>query len=138
MPKYIGPYKITQSYPNESRYTLDLPPELKARRIHPSFHVSRLRTFNINDDNLFPRREARAYYDFSKAEDNEWLVDEIIAHQWKGTKVSFLVQWNLRDTTLEPYSECMDLMALDRYLELLGIEGKEWCKLPRKTLVKAL
>src|ERR1700720_596541 len=42
MPKYIGLYKITQSYPNESRYILDLPPELKARRIHPSFHVSRL------------------------------------------------------------------------------------------------
>ena len=58
MPKYIGPFKITQSYPNESRYTLDLPPELKARRIHPSFHVSRLRTFNVNDNNLFPRCEA--------------------------------------------------------------------------------
>ena len=26
MPKYIGPYKRTQSYPNESRYTLELPP----------------------------------------------------------------------------------------------------------------
>src|ERR1700722_5340814 len=136
MPKYIGPYKITQSYPNESRYTLDLPPESKARRIHLSFHVSRLHTFNMNDDNLFPRREARAYYDFSKAEDNEWLVDEIIAHQWKGTKVSFLVQWNLGDTTWEPYSECKDLMALDRYLELLGIEGKDWHNLPRKALVK--
>src|ERR1700722_5315656 len=60
MPKYIGPYKITQSYPNESRYTLDLPPELKAQRIHPLFHVSRLCTFNVNDDNLFPRCEARA------------------------------------------------------------------------------
>ena len=30
MPKYIRPYKITQSYPNKSRYSLDLPPELKA------------------------------------------------------------------------------------------------------------
>src|SRR6202040_3969101 len=124
MPKYIGPYKITQSYPNESRYILDLPPELKARRIHPLFHVFRLHTFNANDNKLFPRREARAYYDFCKAEDNKWLVDKIIAHQWKGTKVSFLVQWNLGDTTWEPYSECKDLMALDRYLELLGIEGR--------------
>ena len=106
MPKYIGPYKITQSYPNESRYILDLPPELKARRIHPSFHISRLRTFNANDDKSFPRCEVRAYYDFGEAEENEWLVDEIIAHQWKGTKVSFLVQWNLGDTTWEPYSEC--------------------------------
>ena len=124
MPKYIGPYKITQSYPNESRYTLDLPPELKARRIHPSFHVSRLCTFNMNDHKLFPKCEVRAYYDFSEAKDNKWLVD-------------FLVQWNLGDTTWEPYSECKDLMALDRYLELLGIEGKDWCNLPRKALVKA-
>ena len=69
------------------------------------------------------RHEVRAYYDFGEAEDSEWLVDEIIAHQWKGTKVSFLVQWNLGDTTWEPYSECKDLMALDRYLELLGIKG---------------
>src|ERR1700723_3371787 len=130
MPKYIGPYKITQSYPNESRYTLDLPPELKAQRIHPSFHVSRLCTFNMNDNNLFPRCEARAYYDFGEAEDNEWLVDEIIAHQWKGTKVSFLVQWNLGDTPWEPYSKCKDLMVLDRYLELLGIKGKDWHNLP--------
>ena len=61
----------------------------------------------------------------AKAKDNEWLVVEIITHQWTGTKVSFLVQWNLRDTTWEPYSECKDLMALDRYLELLGIEGKD-------------
>ena len=49
------------------------------------------------------RHEVRAYYDFGEAEDSEWLVDEIIAHQWKGTKVSFLVQWNLGDTTWEPY-----------------------------------
>jgi len=137
MPKYIGPYKIMQSYPNESRYILDLPPELKAQMIHPSFHVSRLCTFNANDNKLFPRCEVRAYYDFGEAEDSEWLVDEIIAHQWKGTKVSFLVQWNLGDTTWEPYSECKDLMALDRYLELLGVEGKDWHNLPRKALVKA-
>src|ERR1700749_5207173 len=28
MPKYIGPYRVTKSHPAESRYTLDLPPEL--------------------------------------------------------------------------------------------------------------
>jgi len=30
MPKYIGPYEVTKSHPNEARYTLDLPTELKA------------------------------------------------------------------------------------------------------------
>jgi hypothetical protein len=113
MPKFIEPYKVTESRPNESKYTLDLPPELKARRIHPSFHVTRLRPHNKNDDVLFPKRKVRAYYDFRDAKDEEWLVDDILAHQWKGNKVSFLVQWNLGDTTWEPYSQCKDLAALD-------------------------
>jgi hypothetical protein len=30
IPKFIGPYKVTHSYPEESRYTLELPDELKA------------------------------------------------------------------------------------------------------------
>src|ERR1700676_1452144 len=135
MPKYIGPYKVTKSHPKESRYTLDLPPELKARRIHPSFHVSRLRHYLKSDDTIFPIREVRAFYDFGDADDDEWLVDDILAHQWKDNAVSFLVQWNLGDTTWEPYSECKELVALDRYLELLGIEEGDWKKLPRKTSV---
>ena len=61
MPKYIGPYRVTKSHPAESRYTLDLPPELQACRIHPTFHVSRLRTYTKNDDSMFPKREVRAY-----------------------------------------------------------------------------
>ena len=84
---------------------------------------------------MFPKCEVRAYYDFGDAEDNEWLVDDILAHQWKGNKVSFLVQWNLGDTTWESYSQCKDLAALDRYLELLGIDEDDWRKLPRKTSV---
>ena len=68
--------------------------------------------------------------DFGDAEDNEWLVDEILTHKWEGNKISFLLQWNLDDTTWEPYSECKDLAALDRYLELLGINN--WKVLPRK------
>lgn len=131
MPKFIGPYRITKGNPAESRYTLDLPNELKARRIHPTFHISRLRPFNKNDDTLFPKREVRAFYDFGDAEDNEWLVDEILAHSWNGNSPEFLVQWNLGDTTWEPYSECKDLAALDRYLELLGIQ--DWKKLPRRS-----
>ena len=39
MPKFIGPYKVTDSPLEISRYTLDLPPELKAQRIVPLFHV---------------------------------------------------------------------------------------------------
>src|ERR1700677_48763 len=49
------------------------------------------------------------------------------------SNVSFLVQWNLGDTTWEPYAECKELTALDRYLELLGINDEDWKKLLRKS-----
>ena len=132
MPKFVGPYKVTECHMEKSKYTLDLPPELKARRIFPSFHVSLLRPYHKSDDAVFPKREVRAFYDFSNAEDNEWLVDNIIAHKWEGNNISFLVQWNLGDTTWEPYTACQELAALDRYLELLGIDNNDWKKLPKK------
>ena len=132
MPKFIGPYKVTKSHPEILRYTLDLPPELKARRIVPLFHVSLLCQYHKSDDAIFPKHEVCAFYDFSDAEDNEWLVDDIIAHKWEGNNISFLVQWNLGDTTWEPYAECKELTALDQYLELLGIDNGYWKKLPKK------
>jgi len=133
MPKFIGPYKVTHSYPEESRYTLELPNELKAQRIHPSFHVSHLHPFEKNDNKIFSKHKVRAYYDFGNAKDEEWLVDDILAHHWEGNKVSFLVQWNSGDTTWEPCNECKELAALNRYLELLGINDDDWKKLPRRS-----
>jgi hypothetical protein len=41
------------------------------------------------------------------------VVEDIIAHKWEGNIISFLVQWNLGDTTWEPYAECKELAALD-------------------------
>ncbi|OJT03559.1 Transposon Ty3-I Gag-Pol polyprotein, partial [Trametes pubescens] len=84
VPKFIGPYKVIESFPNTSNYVLDLPPELKDRHIHPHFHVLLLRKHEANDDALFPRREARAFYDFGVDNSAEWLVDEIVGHEWAG------------------------------------------------------
>ena len=54
IPKLIGLYPVTKIHLQESRYDLDLPTALKARRIHHSFHISHLRLFNKNDDKVFP------------------------------------------------------------------------------------
>ncbi|GBE77187.1 Transposon Ty3-G Gag-Pol polyprotein [Sparassis crispa] len=43
MPKFIEPYEITDVHVATSNYTLELPQELKDRRILPTFHVSLLR-----------------------------------------------------------------------------------------------
>ena len=131
LPKYIGPYKIIASKPETSRYTLELPLELKKRRIVPTFHESRLKPFYRNDDKAFPKREAQIFYDFGDAEDNEWLVDAILTHRWVDTELELLVQWNLGDTTWEPYKECKDLEALDKYLDLQGLSSNDWRKLLR-------
>jgi len=60
-------------------------------------------------------------------------VDEILTHQWKGSKLEFLIRWNLGDTTWEPYSTWKDLEALDKYLELQGLNEEEWKKLLHTT-----
>ncbi|KAI0361863.1 hypothetical protein OH77DRAFT_1374445, partial [Trametes cingulata] len=104
-----------------SNYTLELPPELVQRGIHPTFHVSRLRPHEPNDDSLFPHREAHAFYDFGDDPEREYLVDDILAHRWHGNTVSFLVQWTAGDSTWEPLSHVRDLAALDRYLEVMGV-----------------
>jgi hypothetical protein len=64
LPKFIGPYPIEAAWPETSTYTLTLPPELVNRRIHPKFHISRLRPHIKNDDTQFQNREINIYYDF--------------------------------------------------------------------------
>ena len=130
MPKFIGPYKIIQCHPETSNYTLELPEELRVRRIHPNFHASLLRRHEPNDDALFPGREARSFYDFGLDDQQEWLVDEIMGHRWNGRQIEFLVRWTLGDSTWEPYDHCKELAALDEYLTLHGV--KNWRSLSQK------
>ena len=131
LPRYVGPYKIVKAYPRTSTYEVELPPELVKRRVHPVFHVSLLRPYQANDDAMFPNRTSIEPYDFGAPEDTEWYVDEITAHKWDGKKLLLQVQWNLGDTTWEPIANCKELEALDRYLELLGIDN--WRQLPQRT-----
>ena len=67
---------------------------------------------------------------YGTPEDEEWFVDAIIGHAWKGRKIEFNIQWSLGDTTWEPYEHCKDLAALDDYLKLYGVA--DWCSLPRR------
>ena len=130
MPRFIGLFAILKADVTKSNYKLDLPPEMKSRRISSTFHASLLRPFEANDETLFPGREAKYFYDYGTPEDEEWFVDSLIGHAWKGRKIEFNVQWSLGDTTWEPYKHCKDLAALDDYLKLHGVA--DWRALPRK------
>ena len=120
LPKYIGPYVVTESNAHNSNYTLDLPPELLRRHIHPTFHISKLWLYRPNDDILFPGREAQVYYDFSKDPETEWLVDEIVDHRCN-PKLQLNIQWTYGDNTWETLDSINELEALDHYLELHGV-----------------
>ncbi|KAL1684628.1 hypothetical protein GGG16DRAFT_33596, partial [Schizophyllum commune] len=117
-----------------SNYEVELPDALRARRIHPVFHVSLLRPHHPNNDSLFPTRNFVKHYDFGAPNNAEFLVDRIRAHRWEGDKILFIVDWELGDSTEEPYENVKDLTALDDYLALQGVQG--WEDLPGKRPVR--
>ena len=129
VPKYIGPFKVLDAYPETSTYKLKLSNDLKKRRIHPVYHSSLLRKHEPNDEAIFPRHDAKAFYDLGVDDDQEWLVEEILDHRWCGRRVEFSVRWTHGDTTWEPYAKCNKLSALDEYLSLCGVQ--KWDQLPK-------
>ena len=82
VPKFIGPYKIIEAHNRASTVTVKLPPELTRRHINPTFHASLIRPFVPNDEVQFLSREAKSFYDFGNDNEQEWLVEEVIAHKW--------------------------------------------------------
>ena len=99
-PKFIGPYKILQTRPETSTYTLELPTALQSQRIVPFFHVLLLQPYHANDDSTFPNRVQPEPYDFRMPDDQEWIVEDLIGHQWAEDKnLGFEVRWSLGDTT---------------------------------------
>ena len=63
-PRYIGLYKVVETQPETSNYTLELPVALQGRWIHPKFHVSLLRPHHPSLDSEFPNRAQPDLYDF--------------------------------------------------------------------------
>ncbi|KDQ09395.1 hypothetical protein BOTBODRAFT_74987, partial [Botryobasidium botryosum FD-172 SS1] len=121
-PKFIGPYTVLKSQPETSNYTLDLPAELLARRINPTFHISRLKPMIPSDDARFPDRDNKVEYDFGKP-DEGFIVESITSHGWVNRKLMFQVKWALGDITWEPLVSCQGLATLDEYLVLQGVSN---------------
>ena len=80
IPRYIGPMKVLKSDGANDTYTLELLEELYKRRIHPTFHIGLLCQYERNDNMLFPKRDTHMFYDVGQSDEDEWFIDEIIAH----------------------------------------------------------
>jgi hypothetical protein len=71
---------VTEAHNKASTGTLELLDDLKNQPMSPTFHTNLVRRYIANNDELFPKREAKSFYDFRATTDEEWLVNEIIAH----------------------------------------------------------
>ena len=81
-----------------------------------------VRKFITNNHKLFPKWDAKSFYDFDQDYKQEWLIKEITSHRWSNlTGLELEVRWMLGDTTWEPLTACKDLEALDLYLEFWGV-----------------
>ena len=92
LPRFIGLYKVLKSMNDSSNITIELPQEFKDRRISPTFHTNLVQPYVKNNDNLFPRQEAKTSYDFSNNDKQEWFVDEILAHKWANNELELQVK----------------------------------------------
>ena len=88
-PWWDGLYKITDSFPKASMYTLQT-----GTTIHPVFHVSQLKHYIPNDPVLFPSHilsQPPPLFTTNGLE--EYLVEEIINSQKVGRGWQFLIRW---------------------------------------------
>ncbi|KAG8714543.1 hypothetical protein FRC09_017513 [Ceratobasidium sp. 395] len=123
-PRYIGPYKIIREIVKGTTYEIDLPNDLKARGIHPAFHVSLLRKHVPLDDRQFPGRTF-AQVSLLGEEKGKWQVEKVETHQGRGPEAEFLIKWKSGDRTWEPYGNIKHLSALDEYCEVQGVAKPE-------------
>ncbi|KIL56334.1 hypothetical protein M378DRAFT_57012, partial [Amanita muscaria Koide BX008] len=99
---------------------LKLPPDLAKHQVHDVFHENVLKPFTGNNEQLFPKREALAHYEFGNDPEQEWIVHANEDHKWS-PNIMFKVRWEYGDSTWEPLNVVIDLEALDHYLELEGV-----------------
>ena len=97
---------------DSSNITIELPQELKDRRISPTFYTNLVRPYIKNNDILFPKWKIKTYYNFGNNDEQEWFINEILAHKWANNDLELQVKWKLGDITWELISSCKDLAAL--------------------------
>ena len=115
-PRWIGPFLIKQTLPFDD-YLLDLPVNL---RIHPVFHVSRLKLYRPPYAGQPHSSQSNS---FTLDGHQHWLVNKIIDHRFVRNRPQFRVNWlgwSSDYDSWEPLSSFENTSAaLYEYLDLL-------------------
>jgi hypothetical protein len=88
-PQRDGPYKITDSHPEASTYSLDIP-----THAYPTFHVAQLKCHPFNNSSLFLNHELSQLGPIITPQGlKEFLVEDIVNSCRCDCRWLFLVRW---------------------------------------------
>ena len=121
-PINLGPFEIIKSNGKNS-FSLKLPSNM---RVHNSFHVSKLKLSNQNDNNKFPLRELQPPPDPIINEDgeSEYEIEKIVDHRKKRNRMEYRVRWKGFDSTEDTWETTNTLSkerdSINDYLDSLN------------------
>lgn len=116
MPWYNGPYLVTETAPEISTITVEMP---NNPNVFPTFHTSQVRPFLENDKELFPSQEHEHPDPVVINGEEEYYVDKILEERKQGRGVQYLVRWcgyGAEEDRWLPGRELQDCEALDIWL----------------------
>ena len=120
--RWVGPFRITREV-SPVAFGLDLPP---GWRIHPVFHVSKLKRYIRLGEFL---REVEPPPLVLVGDALEYEVEGILRHQGKGARRRYLVLWKgypLHEATWEPESHLANAPdVLEEYLRHVAARTRE-------------
>ncbi|MDR3444275.1 hypothetical protein, partial [Dyella sp.] len=92
--RYIGPFRVLGCV-NDNAVTLDLPPLLGA--LHPTFNISRLKSYRHSDHALFPDRPQRLHQPPAVDADTNGVaryeVESVLAQRGGARRRELLIRW---------------------------------------------
>jgi hypothetical protein len=126
MPRFDGPYVVTNARPEVSTYTLDLPNQ---PHVFLTYHASQLRRHTENDNGLFlGRKFARPGPVVTGHSEEEWTIEKIVDERRVGRGRQYLVKWvgyGEEENRWLPGRELDDCEVLDIWEGRLGSEGSD-------------
>jgi len=105
MPKYSGPYRVTESI-KDITFCLDLPQAVLDRKVHHAFHASLLKPYRFDPyDRLPPAPPPMDFPDGAV----EYEVESILRSRKRRGRLHYLVKWCGHDVIESPWQSSADL-----------------------------
>ncbi|QRW22607.1 Transposon Ty3-I Gag-Pol polyprotein [Rhizoctonia solani] len=119
--QWIRPVVIDGVVKEGATYHVELPEDLRRRRIKAIFHALLLKPHIPYKDRRFPGRNYKQIA-LLEANDNKWAVEKIVGHCGKGSNTMFKIAWQTGDCTWETYRVVRHLEALKQYFKAIGVK----------------